>query len=88
MLTVVDVDNIVSGNFVPDIKKLADELGAHLNRFSGGGRFLRRYARLALDSDFLRSEKDNQSRGYRTAHRCPGHAFAERAGYDRWADTR
>ena len=39
MLTVVDVDNIVSGNFVPDIKKLADELGAHLNRFSGGGGF-------------------------------------------------
>ena len=31
MLTVVDVDNIVSGNFVPDIKKLAEELGAHLN---------------------------------------------------------
>lgn len=31
MLTATDVDKIVSGDFVPDIKKLAEELGAHLS---------------------------------------------------------
>jgi hypothetical protein len=30
-LTVADVGNIVRRNFAPDIKKLAEELGAHLN---------------------------------------------------------
>jgi hypothetical protein len=31
MLTATDVDNIVGNNFAPNIKKLADELGAHWN---------------------------------------------------------
>jgi len=31
MLTATDVDKIVGGNFAPDIKRLAEELGVHLS---------------------------------------------------------
>jgi hypothetical protein len=46
-LTVADADNIVRGNFAPDIKKLVSELEAHLGDFDAlrafGARIVARY---------------------------------------------